>query len=109
MPRRSTAAAASAVSAPTALPQLLPLAEVAEALSLSYWAARSLVLRGHLAAVRLPAARDHRGRDHRRILVSVADLESFIKAHREQRPILPTASRDGHVVPTTLRPQRRPD
>jgi len=80
-------------TAPPAPPQLITLHEAAELLALSYWAARSLVLRGYLAAIRLPASRDGRGKDHRRIMISVADLETFIERHREMRPVVVTNPR----------------
>lgn len=61
--------------------RLVTLHEVAERLSLSYWSARDLVLRGHLASVRLPGKS---GKDLRRILVAESDLQAFIDAHRVQ-------------------------
>jgi hypothetical protein len=45
------------------------------------------VLRGHLAAVRLPGKR---AKNLRRILISVSDLEQFIAEHREVRPVAET-------------------
>ena len=55
--------------------RLVPLREAAQRLSLSYWGARDLVLRGHLPATRLPGKG---GKDLRRVLISSADLERFI-------------------------------
>lgn len=63
--------------------QLVTLHESARRLAISYWAARDLVLRGHLAAVRLPGKRG--GKNLRRVLVDVRDLEKFVAAHREVR------------------------
>jgi hypothetical protein len=64
------------------LPQLITLHEAAERLSLSYWGARALVLRGFLPAVRLPAKRGHQ-----RILIAVEDLQRFIDERREIRNV----------------------
>jgi Helix-turn-helix domain len=67
--------------------QLITLDEVAARLQLSYWGSRDLVARGHLPAVRLPG---RPGKNLRRILVSVADLERFIAEHKVQRVHIPT-------------------
>ena len=59
--------------------RLLTLQEAGPRLGLSYWATRDLVLRGHLPCVRLPGKH---GKNLRRILIDVRDLEEFVNEHR---------------------------
>ena len=49
---------------------------------ISTWTVRSLVARGHLHPVRLPAC--HRPGDNRRLLFDRADLDRFIDECRRQ-------------------------
>jgi excisionase family DNA binding protein len=66
----------------------MTLRQVAAHLSLSYWAVRDLVIRGHLPAVRLPGTRH---KDLRRVLIDEVDLTAFIAAHRKDGRALPKA------------------
>ena len=72
------------------LVRLLTLHVVAGRLSLSYWGARDLVVRGYLPAIVLPGKR---GKNLRRILIDERDLEKFISEHREVRPVAGAAVR----------------
>jgi excisionase family DNA binding protein len=87
MSRRSRSKSADdLVTPPSGAPQLITLRQAAERLSLSYWAVRDLVIRGHLPAVRLPGTQH---KDLRRVLIDEADLTSFIAAHRKDGRALP--------------------
>lgn len=68
---------------PAASRRLLSLNALAEYLSISYAAARELVIYGHVPSVRLPNPRSGDGRVMKRLLVDIADADAFIERHRE--------------------------
>lgn len=63
--------------------RLLSLHALADYLSISYAAARELVIYGHVPSVRLPNPRAGDGRVMKRLLVDLADVDAFIEKHRE--------------------------
>ncbi len=93
---------ADALPAPVRL--TLTLREVAARLGISYWCARDLVLEGVLARVCLPGKN---GRELRRVLVAVEDLENFVNEHKEQRIHVP-ARRVCNSHPARQRLRKRP-
>ena len=53
----------------------------AKMLAVSPWTVRAWIANGDLPVVRLPAVRG--GDSTRRVLIAVADIEAFVKRHRE--------------------------
>ena len=94
MPSKSSARLEPLDPSPSPL-QLISIDEAARRVSLSYWCVRDHILRGHLAAVRLPG---RPGKQLHRILIDIRDLEKFVSEHRELRVHVP--------VPRGPRPKR---
>ena len=67
---------------PPAGSRLMSLHQMSAYLAISYAAARELVIYGHVPSVRLPSPRAIDGRRMNRLLVDVADLDTFIEKHR---------------------------
>jgi hypothetical protein len=63
-------------------PLCVSVAEAAKMLGISQWMVRHLIARGVLARITLPST-NHPGEDNRRILISLEDLQAFVKGHRE--------------------------
>jgi excisionase family DNA binding protein len=57
------------------------VAKAAEMLAVSPWTVRAWIANGDLPVVKLPAVRG--GDSTRRVLIAVADIEAFVKRHRE--------------------------
>jgi predicted site-specific integrase-resolvase len=58
--------------------------EAAHALGVSAWVLDRYIADGLLPVVRLPSTK-HGGELSRRVLIAVADLEAFVKRHREEK------------------------
>ena len=58
--------------------------EAAHALGVSTWVLDRYIADGLLPVVRLPSTQ-HEGETSRRVLIAVADLEAFVKQHREKK------------------------
>ena len=86
--------------------QLITLHEAARRLGLSYWGARDLTLRGYMAAVRLPG---RPGKNLKRILIDIRDLEKFVSEHREIKVHVPVprGPRPKKIETTRSRTTRR--
>ena len=58
--------------------------KAAAALGVSAWVLDRYIADGLLPVVRLPSTK-HDGELSRRVLIAVADLEAFVKRHREEK------------------------
>lgn len=68
----------------TVAPRLMSIHQLAAYLSISYYAARELVIFGHLPSVKLPCPRANDGRAMKRLLVRREDVDRWIDQHTEQ-------------------------
>lgn len=66
-------------------PLCVDLEEAAAAIGVSPWVVRHYIASGLLPTIKFPSTK-RAGEMSRRILIAVADLEEFVRRHREAHP-----------------------